>query len=789
MTGVTTEALTRRRDAIVLSLLALLITLCFLDVLLGIKSFYIRDIAYFFHPSKKLLRDIVLGGEFPFWNPFFHAGQPLAANPQHEVFYPLTWLILLPSFEVGFNILVLIHLYILAFATYALLRSMNAGPAAAFFGAWSFGMGGLAISCLNLLPMLFSLAWLPLTLLYARRFLREGKRRDFAMAAFFLGLQLIVGEPTTVMETGILLGIYALSRRPILRRVGTVTLLCTAALCLSAVQTVPATDHFSDTPRARGLDFEVVIQQSTPPERLVELVYPNFFGQVTAENNKPYWGGALYERVRVTFLFSIYSGLLLTVFAIAGIAADPRRAGVLLAVCTVSLLLAFGSHTPLFRVLYDLGLARSTRFPEKFLLMAAFAWVVFGAKSLDRALNGDARIRRAAIGVTAIVTLVAIGAWTVTFLPVYPRLFATAFKTEPILEILSASRRGWLIASARGALLLAILAAMRRLQRPLWLVAAGVFLVADLAPLVPDLAPRFPSSFYREPPAAALKFPANRGDFRIFHYADRMRNSAAGRVYQRPDPDFMWLARNALPPMTPAAYGLRTVMEIDYDVTSLNWSNELTRAAWELAALRPADWLNTIAAMSNIWYAGIYERPETAFAKAHGVTRDVQPVRFIEGHHYPRYYFADAIVSVRDREDFVRRLASGQFPFHTAFVSDSRPIVQLRQPAASVQSWKEWTNGARIEVDASSRAFLVMSVTAHKYWRITIDGREVQPVITNLAYQGVVVPPGRHVVAMDYRNPLIPAGAAISLATLLGLFLATRTKKPRRSAILPAASP
>lgn len=27
----------------------------------------------------------------PYWNPFISGGQPLAANPTHEVFYPLTW--------------------------------------------------------------------------------------------------------------------------------------------------------------------------------------------------------------------------------------------------------------------------------------------------------------------------------------------------------------------------------------------------------------------------------------------------------------------------------------------------------------------------------------------------------------------------------------------------------------------------------------------------------------------------------------------------------------------------
>jgi uncharacterized membrane protein YfhO len=62
-----------------------------------------------------------------------------------------------------------------------------------------------------------------------------------------------------------------------------------------------------------------------------------------------------------------------------------------------------------------------------------------------------------------------------------------------------------------------------------------------------------------------------------------------------------------------------------------------------------------------------------------------------------------------------------------------------------------------------------MSVTPHKYWTITIDGRPTDAVVTNIGFQGVNVPAGRHVVEMRYRNTLIPVAAAISAAALLAL--------------------
>src|SRR6185436_6811691 len=63
-----------------------------------------------------------------------------------------------------------------------------------------------------LLPILFCAAWLPLTCMYVRKFLLTPSLRFFALASLFLGLQFLVAEPTTVMQTGFLIGMYALYR-------------------------------------------------------------------------------------------------------------------------------------------------------------------------------------------------------------------------------------------------------------------------------------------------------------------------------------------------------------------------------------------------------------------------------------------------------------------------------------------------------------------------------------------------------------------------------------------------
>jgi hypothetical protein len=72
-----------------------------------------------------------------------------------------------------------------------------------------------------------------------------------------------------------------------------------------------------------------------------------------------------------------------------------------------------------------------------------------------------------------------------------------------------------------------------------------------------------------------------------------------------------------------------------------------------------------------------------------------------------------------------------------------------------------------------------MSVTRNKYWKIAIDGRPVRPLPTNIAYQGVVVDTGHHVITMTYRNDLAAGGVKISLTAAL-LLLGGTFVRPRR---------
>ena len=287
-------------------------------------------------------------------------------------------------------------------------------------------------------------------------------------------------------------------------------------------------------------------------------------------------------------------------------------------------------------------------------------------------------------------------------------------------------------------------------------------MAADILPIGEEINPRFPRKFFDRPPAAAM-LPPNRGDYRIFHETDWYGQEEVARKFFSTGADVYWVVRNGLFPMTPAGYGIRMVLERDYDKTALLPTIDLTDSLWDLKRSGRADWYEPFMAMSNAWYRIDYRDFDKEKKRIKGDFKKSVPVNFVAAKHYPRYYFADQIVTIRDRNDFVKKLTANKYSDRVAFVSQPTFV-----PANGVvRSAHETANTVTMDVESFGQGFLVMSVTPHKYWGISVDEKPVPAIVTNIGYQGIVLPPGRHLVQMRYSNPLVKIGALISVLMFL----------------------
>ena len=96
--------------------------------------------------------------------------------------------------------------------------------------------------------------------------------------------------------------------------------------------------------------------------------------------------------------------------------------------------------------------------------------------------------------------------------------------------------------------------------------------------------------------------------------------------------------------------------------------------------------------------------------------------------------------------------------------------------------WPFWRRKARpAETSAAgattATALLVRSETYEPRWRATVDGKEARIFPADYAFQGVVVPPGRHRVAFRYVDRLMMLGMCISLAALAACVRALASRR------------
>ena len=76
-----------------------------------------------------------------------------------------------------------------------------------------------------------------------------------------------------------------------------------------------------------------------------------------------------------------------------------------------------------------------------------------------------------------------------------------------------------------------------------------------------------------------------------------------------------------------------------------------------------------------------------------------------------------------------------------------------------------------VEVETGAPGYLVLGDAWYPGWRATVDGAPAPIERANLLFRAVPVPAGTHTVQFTYRPLSVTAGATISAAALLALFV------------------
>ncbi len=747
-----------------------------------------RDVAIFHLPLRTAFRELTAFG-LPVWNPWLHGGEPILSNPSYAAFYPPSWLAVIASLPWALSLLAILHAGIAFAGAWFLARRLGCGRGAAALAGIGFAGCGVYLSLLSAFNLFWGISWLPWVLAWGDEALRTGAEeqprgwwRPALLAGGALGLALLNGEPATAGMSGLALLALAVSawRRPAVAARAVVPLLVAGAL--AAVQLLPTLGRLAHSPR-QGLGFAEATEWSLPPERLVEVVFPHFFGAAAGDLEGVFFGWTLNDR-HYPYVESLYPGLLLAVLGAAALLRGgiPRRGAWALAVAG-GFFLALGRHNPLYgalrRAVPPLAVQR---YPEKFAVLAVLALAVAGVLGWQRLADERRAGRREAAGFPLALAGVVLAAAVALALGLQlaPAAGDRFIASHGDPELGAAGRAAGLvylrresrIAVATAAAVVGLLAlcrwgsvSERRLQG-----LALLLLATDLWHYGHSQVRSVPAALYRTPPplaAALLSVP-----HRI--YVPPAQRDAVDLVAMRSlgDPRTVSL-RNQLTRLYPYSgllWDIPTVFEGDFELMRTRWGSRADEI-FRVESRRPEGWR----------FLGVWNVSEALFHKTVAEQEaDLEnpaalPLRRVTNPHVlPRFRFtprvsfhpshAAALAAARALDWKVAR-------DEQCVGSPPRTLVYTRPP----HPLGVVDEGGRIRVDyeAEEGAFLVAALTFDEGWRARLDGGEPLPVYPTAACQlGVALPAGRHRLQLEYRQPLLGAGAAITLITLIGMVAA-----------------
>lgn len=364
------------------------------------------DIASQFIYWRVFAADQLRHGHLPLWNPHVFCGTPFFGWAQSGVLYPPNWLDLLLPLPLSINLGIAMHVFLAGLFTFVWALRRGLHPVAAVTSGALFMFCGAYFLHVYAghLSLLYAMAWTPLVLASLDGWIQTRTRGWILLGMAAVAMQVLAADPQgcfyTAVAAGLLLAIELVNTQPRSKILLGFVVMYAGAAALGAVQLLTSFQAASESVRAGGVSYEFASMVSFAPENFLTLLAPGLFGNMSAV---PYWGRwYLWEMC----LFIGVTGLVLAVYGAVCGHRELRR--LLVPLMLILLVLALGSNTPLFRLLYHAvpGFDRF-RSNSKFIMEASLFMVMLAGAGLDCLLRSPRANRWFALGL--LVTGVIVG--------------------------------------------------------------------------------------------------------------------------------------------------------------------------------------------------------------------------------------------------------------------------------------------------------------------------------------------------------------------------------------------
>lgn len=719
------------------------------------KEFILADVVRMTFPWRILSMDLVKQGIIPLWNVYAFAGNPLLANLQSSVFYPLNILFLIFQPQWAWIIYIMIQPILATFFMYIFIRSIGlsrlsgliAGIGFAFLGhldVW-FEMGIVGHAAL----------WFPFILWGMTKFIDTKKVLFLVLSAIGIASSLLSGHPQTTayvlifsVAYFIYIGWDKLSKFQII--IG--LLFLSLGITLTSIQLIPTFEllsHSANNPESTSRIFHSYI---SPLSHIAMLFAPDFFGNPATNN---FWGKDYGE-------FMSYSGIVILLFAAIGFYTQFKNRLVRMSFITaiIAFLIAFVPSVAelLFR---SPLLILNSELPSRTTFLASMGFVLSSA-----------------YGVEAIQTmkLRKIIPPVLTMFGVYILIWVIVYTMHNDPAKLSVTKHNLMLPTAIVFLTGIVILARKYTKHAfiLWIVIFAC-MGFEYSYFLNKFLPWAPIQYMYPTHPLISKLQEITGTDRVYGY------DTASFATNLP---VQWRLQS------PEGYDplyIRSYAELMDAVTTGKLETDLPRGDALLPASLPMqDTYRKQVLLNLLGVRYVLDKDDSA-----PKNWEPRPDRFPANRFqliYQQYkwkiyqnkmalpravvFYDYAVIPQKDKA--IKSLFDPTYPYKQKLLLTTHPSFSPKPyPTTKAKITTYLANDVEIITDTYKNGLLFLSDNFYPGWQATVDGRSVPILQADYSFRAVEVTAGKHIVHFSYRPVSFYLGTFISLvsAILLGLFV------------------
>ncbi|OGH34558.1 MAG: hypothetical protein A3B38_00010 [Candidatus Levybacteria bacterium RIFCSPLOWO2_01_FULL_36_13] len=725
------------------------------------------------YPWKEFAMDQFKKLQFPLWNPYTFSGQPLAANFQSSVYYPLNVFYFLTDAKNAWILIIVSQPFLAGIFMYLAVRSFKITQAPALFASVSFMFSSYFITWLENGNISHSYLLLPLVFWSINKYFDGLKIRYYLILTLSISMSIFAGHPQTLIYILLAAAVFWIFKtfnlkKNRLRKSAIFISSLIISLLIAAIQLVPTIDFYLKSPislPSTTYNFEEFI---LPYQNLVTFLAPDFFGHPATNN---FWSRNYGD-------FTPYFGVLPLILSIWSVIKLWDNKFVKFTALTAVFFIISTVPGPIIWLIKTLQipLLDSTS-AGRSISVSIFLLIILAAFGIQDLLSNIKKIRylKKFVKFLAVVGIVYTLLWLFAIL-------APKFNPQEIWQVnFSVTRRNLILPTTMVATFLFGIISLLFLKKvkiisekwSIRILIAGIFAITLLGSVFYSnkFLPVSPKKFIF-PEHPLFSFIKENNGINRFYGGGTARVDynmpTHYRIYVSEGYDTLRLRRYAELIAASRNNGIIPSTYLRSDAVFPDEENSYRKRLFDLLGVTYLLDKEDTPKTGADWNVNKFPDDDVQ-----GFWQEGKFLVYLRNEPLPRVFMTSSYTVAQSDNEIIEKVFDKNFDFKTIVLEEQPPIKiqKLEENIVEPKIIKYEPNQATFSINKKNNSLLFLSDAYDTDWQAYIDGKNSKILRADYALRAVAVPAGDHTVDFKYQPKSFVIGMVVSTLGILTLIM------------------